>query len=167
MLREALDEEACPTPLFFSNCRRHRPNRKPHGPTSLGAQAAATVSPAPPTQKQDQYALSRVDFSDPALRQQPGYGAGPAYQQPATVPQPPGSSEGEQLRKPSLVFVRSANESSISSALGKQPAVLEQRLVGSDLPPGTRLVARLEAGSQCAGINRSEVEDEKSLTRKE
>ena len=121
----------------------------PHGPTSLGVQPAATVSPAPPAQKQNQYALSRVDFSDPALRQQPGYGAGPAYQQPAAVPQPPGSSEGEQLRKPSLVFVRSANESGGSSALGTQPAGLEQRL-GSDLPPGTRLVARLEAPASTA-----------------
>jgi hypothetical protein len=121
-----------------------------HGPTSLGGQAAAIVSPAPPTQKQNRYALTRVDFSDPALRQQPGYGAGPAYQQPATVPQPPGSSDGEQLSKPSLIFVRSANEGGSSSAVGAQPALLEQRLVGSDLPPGTRLVARLEAPASTA-----------------
>ena len=124
---------------------------KLHGPTTPGAQAAATVSPLSPSmQKQNRYALSRVDFSDPALRQQPGYGAGPAYQQVAAVPQPPGSSDGEQLRKPSLVFVRSGNETGSGSAVGAQPAVLEQRPLGSDLPPGTRLVARLEAPASTA-----------------
>ena len=115
-----------------------------HGP------ASAPVPPAPPTQKKDQYTLNRIDFSDPALREQPGYGVGSAYQQPAAVPQPPASSEAEQLRKPSLVFVRSVNESGSGSAVAAQPAVLEQRLAGPDLPPGTRLVARLEAPASTA-----------------
>lgn len=120
-----------------------------HGPASPGAPAAGTAPPALPTQKTNPYALNRVDFSDPVLKQQPGYGVGAAYQQLPPVPQLTSSSEGDPLRKPSLVFVRSANQSG-GSAVAAQPAVLEQRSLGPDLPPGTRLVARLEAPASTA-----------------
>jgi hypothetical protein len=91
----------------------------------------------------EQYALGRIDFSDPALAQQPGYGAPP--------PQPPLASstasrpEVEELRKPSLVFVRSTQTSAPNG--GMQPAAVEpyESPMGIGLPVGTRLVARLLA----------------------
>ena len=113
-----------------------------HGPAAL--------SSPPTTQKKDRYALSHVDFSDPVLTQQSGYGTGPAYQQPPGVSQPPGASEAEELRKPSLVFVRSVNETQSGPTVSTQPAVVEQSPAGPDLPPGTRLVARLEAPASTA-----------------
>jgi hypothetical protein len=117
---------------------------KLHGATSPAA-SAASASPA----QKNPYALNRVDFSDPDLKQQPGYGTGAAYQRIPPVPQPSSSSQGDPLRKPSLVFVRSANQSDGSAVVG-QAAVLEQRSEGPDLLPGTRLVARLEAPASTA-----------------
>ncbi|HEV3275601.1 MAG TPA: hypothetical protein VG860_02190 [Terriglobia bacterium] len=119
---------------------------KLHGPTSQAAPAAAASASSA---QKSPYALNRVDFSDPDLKQQPGYGAGAAYQQIPPVPQPSSSSQADPLRKPSLVFVRSANQSD-GSAVVAQPAVLEQRSEGPDLLPGTRLVARLEAPASTA-----------------
>jgi Bacterial conjugation TrbI-like protein len=88
-----------------------------------------------------------VDFSDPALARQPGYGVGQAYQHP---PVPPAeSTESEELRKPSLVFVGST-ENSPAGALAAHPAVLEQNPIVIGLPPGTRLVARLESAVSTA-----------------
>lgn len=150
------------TPLLDADVRANQPSSngevtaadidrtaRLHRPASPGATAVVTVAPVPPTQKRNSYALNRVDFSDPVLQKQPGYGAGAAYQQLPPVPQPPSSSEGDPLRKPSLVFVRSANQSG-GSAVAALPAALEERLVGPDLPPGTRLVARLEAPASTA-----------------
>jgi len=94
-----------------------------------------------PTLKDPEYALGRIDFSDPALAQQSGYGA--------AAPPPPAANsavsnpEVEELRKPSLVFVRAAQTSAPSGG-GQPPAVVSyQSPVGIDLPVGTRLVARL------------------------
>ena len=103
------------------------------------------VPPAPSTQKKP---LGRIDFSDPALRQQPGYGVGPAYQQTPPQTAAPGKSEEEQLRKPSLVFVRSMNGTSSSTTSGS-PTIFQSG-EGVRLPPGTRLVARLEAPASTA-----------------
>jgi hypothetical protein len=88
-----------------------------------------------------QYALGRIDF-DSALAQQPGYGVGPAYQREQHPPSPTESPESA-LRKPSLVFVRAAEGTSAGSTLIR-PAVQEQTEFITPLPPGTRLVARLE-----------------------
>ena len=94
-----------------------------------------------------QYALGRVDFADPALAREPGYGVGPAYHHP---PAPPAeSTESEELRKPSLVFVRSP-ENSLAGASVAHPAVLDPNQFLSGLPPGTRLVARLESAVSTA-----------------
>ncbi len=87
----------------------------------------------------EQYALGRIDFSDPALAQQPGYG---------TPPQPPSAtsrakhSEVEELRKPSLVFVRAAQNNAPSNA-PVATFMTNQSRSTIDLPAGTRLVARL------------------------
>jgi hypothetical protein len=89
-----------------------------------------------------QYALGRIDFSDPTLAQQPGYGAAPP------VPPPAGSTvrqESEELHKPSLVFVRAAQTNAPSGGGQPVPIVSYQSPVGIGLPVGTRLVARLLA----------------------
>jgi hypothetical protein len=116
---------------------------KPHG--TLTRQEAPPTAPDASKQKNDQYALSQIDFSDPALKQQPGYGTGPAYHQESQATQAPATSEAEQLRKPSLVFVRSVNENANRIGMSTQPSVFHESLAGPDLPPGTRLVARLES----------------------
>lgn len=118
---------------------------KPHASAPLGGTPA--TPPVPSMQDKNQYALDRVEMSDPALRQQPGYGVGPAYEQPPTVAvtPPPDSSADEQLRKPSLVFVRSTNEIKGGSIANTKPAVFQQISGGIHLLPGTRLVARLES----------------------
>jgi hypothetical protein len=87
------------------------------------------------------YALGRIDFSDPALEQQPGYGTPP--------PQPPAPnsssnrSEGEELRKPSLVFVRAAQTNSPGNAPLPVATFMANQDRFASLPVGTRLVARL------------------------
>ena len=73
----------------------------------------------------NQYALKTVDFSEPAV---------------APPPPPP---ENTDLKKSSIVFVRSTQTGSVASSA--QSAVLEQNTPVSSLPAGTRLVARLEA----------------------
>ena len=116
---------------------------KPRGSAPLGGTPA--TPPVPSTQDKNQYALGRVEMSDPALRQQPGYGLGHAYEQPPAVALPPDSSADEQLRKPSLVFVRSTNEIKGGAIANTKPAVFQQISGGIHLLPGTRLVARLES----------------------
>jgi hypothetical protein len=80
-----------------------------------------------------QYALGRIDFSDPNVPDASGR------------PVVNASSEGESLRKPSLVFVRSAPNTSINSNTKLAPENMEESPVDVDLPVGTRLVARLQS----------------------
>jgi Bacterial conjugation TrbI-like protein len=86
--------------------------------------------PRPPQNNQD-YALNRIQFPEP---QSP-----PPAAVPVSVP------VQDKLTKSSLVFVRTSTGSRESSTSGSpQPAVLERSPEFSPLPPGTRLVARLE-----------------------
>lgn len=95
----------------------------------------------PKVKNPEQYALGRVDFSDPALEQQPGCGTPP--------PQPPAAnassnrSEGEELRKPSLVFVRAAQANSPSNEFPPVATFMANPDRFASVPVGTRLVARL------------------------
>ncbi len=93
----------------------------------------------PKARNPEQYALGRIDFSDPALEQQPGYGT-PAAQPPAANPTA-NRSEVEELRKPSLVFVRAAQ----NNAPGNPPVAtfMASKDRFASLPVGTRLLARL------------------------
>jgi hypothetical protein len=98
-------------------------------PTATGA------APAKPTagkaKSPDKYALRQIDFSDPAA-------------QAANIPNPPRLPSTEtdaELKKPSLVFVRTTQDAKPTvSVLHDEPSGLAQLL-----PAGTRLVARLEA----------------------
>ena len=90
---------------------------------------AATVSATKTNPSQD-YALSKVDFSDPTVGQS------------TTTPNTPPLSASDataDLKKPSLVFVRSAETK--PTLRTNSPEDTEETLA---LAPGTRLVARLQ-----------------------
>jgi hypothetical protein len=80
------------------------------------------------------YALGKIDFTDTAPRE------------PAPEPAPSSSrSERDDLRKASLVFVRTVSSNAPASGAKAASAALEEVPFLVDLPAGTRLVARLES----------------------
>lgn len=89
------------------------------------------------------YALGRIDFSDPTLA--PGTGNSAMGQ---TTTRPPASAD--DLRKPSLVFVRSTQSSSTNIGTNIARAALEESPIMGAVPTGTRLVARLESAVSSA-----------------
>src|SRR5271165_1808431 len=96
-----------------------------------GMAPRATAATATATKPPQDYALSKVDFSDPSV------GQGTTNPNP---PSPPSSSDSSaDLKKPSLVFVRAAE----AKPMLKQntPENAEDTLA---LAAGTRLVARLQ-----------------------
>lgn len=95
----------------------------------------AKPSPVRADSEPQDYALSRVDFSDPLA----GKSTTPPPI-PASVQLPPRATEQTDLKKPSLVFVRSTQT---NAAL--KPFVPEAEEETLALPAGTRLLARLQA----------------------
>jgi len=96
------------------------------------ATGALAKPPAGRPRNSEAYALKNVDFSDPAVAQA------------ASIPNPPRLPSGEsdsELKKPSIVFVRAAQ----NATLAFQRSPIEDGTLASILPAGTRLVARLEA----------------------
>ena len=87
----------------------------------------------PGTTELSNYALGRVDFSDPF----PGKNSAPPVM---AGPPTPRTSEATDFKKPSLVFVR-ANETNMAL----KPAVPELQASRLALPVGSRLLARFEA----------------------
>jgi Bacterial conjugation TrbI-like protein len=108
---------------------RTSPHYQPFDQSPTPTAAAPAKPPAGKEKSPDKYALRQIDFSDPAA-------------QVGNIPNPPRLSSPEadaQLKKPSLVFVRAAqNARPAVSVLRDEPS-------GLLLPAGTRLVARLEA----------------------
>ena len=112
-------------------------NRGDVTPEMIGRTARPGRPKAPTAQQTTpQYALNKIDF-DSTLPQEPG------YQRPQQPPSPDESPEAA-LHKPSLVFVRGA-ETGVAGGAPMRSAVLEQSDFVTLLPPGTRLVARLES----------------------
>ena len=98
--------------------------------TSRTAMAPKPTAAATKTNSREDYALSKVDFSDPSV------GAGTTT---PTPPSPSSSDSSSDLKKPSLVFVRSTE---IKPTLRpNSPEDTEETLA---LAAGTRLVARLQ-----------------------
>jgi hypothetical protein len=103
-------------------------------PTQPSTGAHPKTSTAPVTKNVGPYALGKIDFSDPA-----------------THTEVPGSvisslqSASDDLHKPSLVFVRSAQSNPASVGARVATTALEENPVTLDLPAGTRLVARLQS----------------------
>ena len=106
------------------------------GRTARPTQPILPSSPPPVTNSgtAGPYALGRINFSDTAQREQ-----GPV---PAKRAQEPTSDD---LRKSSLVFVRSAQNSPANSSPRLEPVAEEESPMTLELPAGTRLMARLQA----------------------
>jgi len=99
----------------------------------LAAQQKPATIPSVP-KNAGPYALGKIDFSDVAPNEQaPGVASSTAH------------STSDDLRKPSLVFVRSAQSNVASSSTRPAPAAVEQSPITSNLSVGARLVARLQS----------------------
>jgi len=79
------------------------------------------------------YALGQIDFSGEAAR----------ASAPETVS--PAKSESDDLRQPSLVFVRNVESSSAGNQTRIAPTEMEEAPITLALPSGTKLIARLES----------------------
>jgi len=98
--------------------------------TSRTGMARRPTAPNTETKPPQDYALSKVDFSDPSV--------GQSTTNP-NPPSPPASDSLSNLKKPSLVFVRSTE---LKPAL--RPNSPEETTETLALAAGTRLVARLQ-----------------------
>ena len=100
---------------------------------SSSGSAVPQEKPTPGTLRTPgKYALSQIDFSDPADAQA------------ANIPNPlrlPSADSAAELKKPSMVFVRTAQD----AKPGVQVLHAEPNALAQLLQAGTRLVARLEA----------------------
>jgi len=100
-------------------------------PTQPAPSAPVRSTPAPtPPGKTGPYALDQIDFS-----------AAQTHQRPAETPSP-NKAESDELRKPSLIFVRSAQVSPTNTT---RAAAADDETPTLVLPTGTKLVARLES----------------------
>ena len=105
--------------------RTARPIRMPGvQPKALGATTPAKAGP---------YALGQIDFSDAAARERAPESASSA------------KSESDDLRKPSLVFVRNVQNASTRNGARVASTETEEAPVTLALPSGTKLIARLES----------------------
>ncbi len=93
------------------------------------SQSGANINP----RNEGPYALGRINFSDTASRPE---GTAPAPSSAQTA--------SDDLRKPSLVFVRSVQSNAASSS-PRSAAFETEETPRMNLPAGTRLVARLQA----------------------
>jgi len=122
---------------------------QPETPGSLGVtpeEVGRTARPQPPIGVQPKfatlpvagdagpYSLGKIDFSDKATSQQAAASSNSSVQMVS-----------DDLRKPSLVFIRSVQSNSASGSARMTTTALEENQAILDLPPGTRLVVRLES----------------------
>src|SRR6266699_3155477 len=99
---------------------------------SIGAQPNPATTPAP--RNAGPYTLEKIDFSDaPTGQEAPGASTSPAQ------------STSDDLRKPSLVFVRSVQSNAASANTRSASAAVEESPIMLELPAGTRLIARLQS----------------------
>jgi Bacterial conjugation TrbI-like protein len=104
-----------------------------YGQSRLSPSANPSEKPAPGKPgNSEQYALRNVDFSDPAVSQ--------ASSMP-TPPRPISGGADSELKKPSMVFVRTGQ--SMNRVVQSPPR--QEGTLTELLPTGTRLMARLEA----------------------
>ena len=107
------------------------------GRTSRSGAAPAMVNnPSPEKSNSQDYALSKVNFSDPWVAQ--GNAVPPSAPTAGTEP-PSSKDQSADLRKPSLVFVRS-----MEAKPAIKPSTPDNEEESLALPAGTRLVARLQ-----------------------
>jgi len=142
--QQATDQTGSVTPLLNAQTGQPEPSASQGvtpedvGRTARPTQPSIAAQPRPATapvaRNAGQYALGKIDFSDPATHQQ---APGPATSSVQPAP--------DDLRKPSLVFVRSVQSDSATAGVRTVASALEENRVMLDLPVGTRLVARLQS----------------------
>lgn len=108
-------------------------------PEEVGRTARTTFVPSSPAPVMNQstagpYALGRINFSDTVQREQ---GLVPSKTTPEAT--------SDDLRKPSVVFVRSTHSDPANSSSKSVPAAVEPAPMMLNLAAGTRLMARLQA----------------------
>jgi hypothetical protein len=144
---------------WHSNC--NRPKISCDATWWRKAGTRPTSAPTANQTSNQQYALGKINFPDKALEQEyakagysPDYTTVEAPENPAMSPK-----SDNDLKKPSLVFVR--NENTVSGMVQNltpvtgpvaRPIAVTTRVPSLDsiLPPGTRLVARLESPASTA-----------------
>ena len=114
------------------------------GRTARPTQSFLAAQPKPATtssvpRNAGTYALGKIDFSDVVPNERTPRVAGSSAQ-----------SASDDLRKPSLVFVRSAQSNGASSSTKPGLAAVEQTPIRLNLSAGTRLVARLQSAVSSA-----------------
>jgi hypothetical protein len=142
--QQATDQTGSVTPLLNAQTGQpEAPGSQGVTPEDVGRTARPTQpsigahpksSTAPVTKNVGPYALGKINFSDTGGSQ--------------TAPAPSNSSvqpASDDLRKPSLVFVRSVQSNPASVGARVATTALEENPVMLDLPPGTKLVARLQS----------------------
>ena len=106
------------------------------------SKTARPIQPSATAKRFDQnpapYSLARIDFPDSTSEQN------------QEKKRPPVESESGDLKKPSLVFVRSAESARVNGDPRSLSAEFQGDPLLSELPPGTRLVARLESAVNSA-----------------
>lgn len=147
--RQQTSEEGSATPLL--NAQTGQQERQENqsltaedvGRTASPTQSYGGLGPKPwagsVTGGAGPYALSKIDFSDPA-----------SQQQASAVSASPASSLSDDLKKPSLVFVRSIQGNSAAERARVAPALLDERPAALGLLPGTKLLARLQSVASSA-----------------
>jgi type IV secretory pathway VirB10-like protein len=140
--QESTDPSTAATPMLSADIRSTdsgpsgQVTPEDVGRTSRNSGLPSAVTTKPSTAKSNHsqdYALSKVDFSDPLV------GQGNTVPPPPPVPTSV-QDQGADLRKPSLVFVRS-----IEAKPTIKPNIQNDDEGTLALPAGTRLVARLQA----------------------
>lgn len=106
-------------------------------PTRLSSSVSVQQAKGIPAQPAEHpYALGQIDIADLPVREH--------SVQPASADST-SKQEPDDLRKPSLVFVRNVQSASGSGTTRTQPTAIEEAVNRLQLPAGTRLIARLES----------------------
>lgn len=131
--QENTDPSKAVTPMLSADVRSSDPGLAGHvTPEDVGRTSRTGAAASSAITKQD-YALGKVDFSDPLV------GHGNTVPTPPPLP-PSGQDVSADLKKPSLVFVRAPD-----ARPAIRPVMRDDEEETLALPAGTRLVARLQA----------------------
>ncbi|MBM3774221.1 MAG: TrbI/VirB10 family protein, partial [Acidobacteria bacterium] len=149
-------------PLLSAEQAAGDPNADQLGPNDILATSRRTLAPqqqSDPPKARDEYALSNVPpVEDPALEAYRRQKNLQSYTPPPPAPIAPAApamqpvNDSENLRKPSMVFVRNAATATPVNAgyTPSQPAFIERSGTSTLLPTGSRLVARLQTAVSTA-----------------
>jgi hypothetical protein len=124
------------------------------GQTARPGQPLFGAPPATPSannaalKNSERYALGGINF--PGEGSSMPSGCEVRRQQPAALGSREDMDDSKSLRKPSLVFVRSAPRRTASTAARVVPASFDESPIMTERPAGTRLVARLQSAVSTA-----------------